>query len=346
MILPIRTERLIIRVMRTSDAEVLSTYRSDPAVAKHQLWTVPFTIDDAREMLADQDDPATDLGPGANLQLAVERDGVVIGDVYARVDETGGVAEIGYTLATAFQGHGYATEAAGAVVEALFDRVGVGRVYGELDPDNVASQRVLERIGLVFESQTRKSFLWRGVWSDNMGYAATGDEYERWRHRPRHAPDVIRLVELTHADHRRYADLRTHYSQQRFVATVAQSFGDALHPPPGNDGTPFIPWLRGIEADGEPVGFVMATEPTAADPEPYLWRLLIDRVHQRRGIGSAVVEQLCEMWSRQGVERVTVTWIDGPGSPAPMYRKLGFVPSGEMDGDEVVAHRPLTKVRP
>ena len=346
MILPIRTPRLTVRVMRTTDAAVLSAYRSDPAVAEHQLWDLPFTLDDARRMLHDQDDPAADLGPGATLQLAVEHDGAVVGDVYAGVDETGGVAEIGYTLATAHQGHGWATEAAAAVVEALFDRVGVGRVYGELDPENIASQRVLERIGLSFESHTRASFLWRGVWSDNMAYSATRAEFDQWRRRPRHRPGEVRLVELTHANHRRYAALRTHHSQRRFVSTVAQTFGDALYPPPGNEGSPFVPWLRGIEADGDPVGVVMTTEPTRADPEPYLWRLLIDRLHQRRGIGTMVIEQLRTMWVSDGVERAIVTWIDGPGSPAPLYRRLGFVPTGEMDGAETVAAWALAKVRP
>jgi len=331
-------------MMRSTDAPALVCYRNDPQVAKHQLWSLPFTIDQARQMLANQDDPAADLSVGGAYQLAIERDGTVIGDVFTSIDATGGVAEIGFTLLADEQGNGYATEAAAAVVEAMFEKIGVGRVYGELDPANVASQRTLERLGLVFEAHTKASFLWRGEWTDNLSYAATGDDYTRWRDRPRHRPTAIRLIELDHANHRRYAALRTHYSQRGFVASVEQSFGDALYPPPGNDGAPFRPWLRGIEADGEPVGFVMTTEPTASDPEPYLWRLLIDRLHQRRGIGSAVVDQLCSDWATAGVDSAIVTWIEGPGSPAPMYTALGFVPTGELDGEEIVARRVLRRV--
>lgn len=52
--------------------------------------------------------------------LAVELNGQVIGDVVAHVDPTGGVAEIGYTLARPRHGKGYAREAASALVEHLF----------------------------------------------------------------------------------------------------------------------------------------------------------------------------------------------------------------------------------
>lgn len=328
-------------MMRTTDAAALVEYRNDPQIAKHQLWILPFTLEQAMAMVADQDDDDADLHEGGAFQLAIELDGRMIGDVYTQIDDTGGVAEIGFTLASAYQGNGYATEAAGAVVDSLFDQIGVGRVYGELDPANVASQRTLERLGLIFEAHTKSSFLWRGEWTDNLSYASTREEYDTWRNRPRHRPTQVRLVELDHGNHRRYAALRLHYSQRNFVATVEQSFGDALYPPPGNDGTPFIAWHRGIEADGEPVGFVMTTVPTASDPEPYIWRLSIDRLHQRRGIGSSVVERLCDDWAAAGVESVILSWVDGPGSPAPMYRRLGFVETGEMDGDETVARRTL-----
>ena len=60
--------------------------------------------------------------------------------------------------------------------------------------------------------------------------------------------------------------------------------------PESIDGAPVVPWMRAIEADGELVGFVMLAITTEAHPEPYLWRFLIDRMHQRRGIGSAALD--------------------------------------------------------
>ncbi|MEZ5192210.1 MAG: GNAT family N-acetyltransferase [Nocardioides sp.] len=166
---PQRTERLLVRIMCSTDAPVFAAYRS-PEVARHQLWDLPYTLADATEVLASQDEQ-DDLVLGGWTQLAVEHDGEVVGDVCAHVDETGWLAEIGFTLAREHQGRGFATEAATALVTDLVERVGVGRVVGELDPVNVASQRVLESIGLDYEATTLKSFRWRGEWTDNRATA-------------------------------------------------------------------------------------------------------------------------------------------------------------------------------
>lgn len=340
MPLPLRTDRLLIRMMTTADAPRFAAYRNDPEVARYQLWNLPFTVEDAIKVLADQDDN-DQLVIGSWNQLAVEADGVVVGDVCTHIDETANVAEIGYTLAREHQGHGYAREAARALVDELFDEVGVGRVFGELDPENVASQRVLESLGLTFEAVTKRSFLWRGEWVDNMSYAVTRDEYEAWRTRPTGAPERVELVELDHRNAGQFARLATHKSEERFVAPVSASYADALFPDVDNGGA-LVPWLRGITADGEPAGFVMTAEVSPTNPDPYLWRLLIDRRHQRRGIAKRALDQLVDRLRQEGHSTLYTSWVDGPGSPRPFYERLGFVPTGEMVEGEVEARLELT----
>lgn len=334
-VLPLRTARLTLRTMQPADAEAFARYRNDPAVARYQLWDLPYTLDQAREALADQDG-VEGIFVGAGTQIAVELDGVVIGDVYVDVDETGGTSELGYTLGVEHQGHGYAREAAGAIVEVLFDKVGVGRVYGELAPENVASQRVLEAVGLECEGVTKKSFFWRGEWTDNMSYATTSEEYAAWRSRPTGPPATVELVVIDDSNQRRFGKLATHHSEERFVASVLLSYADALFPEI-EDGGRVEPWFRGIVADGEPAGFVMTAEVTAHHPEPYLWRFLIDRRHQRRGIGRRALDILFDRLRADGHATVVTSWVDGPGSPRPFYERLGFVPTGEIDDGEVVA---------
>ena len=328
------TPRLTIRIMRSADAPAFAAYRNDPAVAKHQLWELPYTHADALEVLADQDE-LTDLRVGGWTQLAVERRDTpgVIGDVCCHLDDTGAVAEIGYTLATAHQGHGYAREAAGALLAALFERPELVRATAELDPPNIASQRVLEAIGLRFESLTRRSFLWRGEWTDNLAYAVTRGEYEAWC-APRARVGSVDLVELTVVNFRRYATLETHYSQRRFVDPVLDSYGDAFFPEVV-DGAPLTPRLRGVEADGEPVGFVMCSAVTSAHPEPYLWRLLVDRRHQGRGVGAATIGTLVALLRAEGAPSLRTSWVEGPGSPRAFYEGLGFVPTGRLIDSEV-----------
>ena len=338
-ILPIRTPRLTVRMMTVADAAVMASYRNMPDVAAHQLWDLPYTVADAEGALSDQfaDD---DLVLGGRYQLAIvlgdDPAGEVVGDVYTAIDERGGFAELGYTLFPRHQGHGYASEATAAVAAALVDRLGIRRLYGELDPVNVASQRVLERVGLEFEALTRLSFWWRGSLVDNLSYAATATSFDQWRNRPRQPPGDVTLAPIDWRTHHTYTALQVHYSQRRFVADNATSLADALYPE-HIDGAPVAPWVRGITADGIPVGLVMTAEVTDVHPEPYLWRLMIDRLHQRRGIAGRVIEQLQSRYAGSGVGSMLTSWVDGPGSPRPFYERIGFEPTGQIVDGEVEA---------
>jgi diamine N-acetyltransferase len=103
-----------------------------------------------------------------------------------------------------------------------------------------------------------------------------------------------------------------------------------------------VPWMRGVKADGDYVGFVMIAEISETNPEPYLWRLLIDRYHQRRGIASRVLEMLVEECKEMGATTLLTSWGEGKGSPRPFYLKHGFVPTGEIVDDETEARLTFT----
>ena len=102
-----------------------------------------------------------------------------------------------------------------------------------------------------------------------------------------------------------------------------------------------VPWPRIVHADGEAVGFVMMQEPTTTHPDAYLWRLLIDRMHQRRGIGKRVVQAVIDQAREWDCSALSVSWVPGVGSPEPMYLAVGFEPTGEIDDGEVVARLQL-----
>src|SRR5690606_10237236 len=316
---------------RESDVDVLTAYRNDPGVARLQDWELPYPRERAERLVAAHAE-RDDVLPGEGTQLAVERDGRLVGDIYVGLDEHCGVAEVGFTLAAAHQGKGYAVEAVSAVVDDLVDRLGVHRVVGELSPDNVASARLLERLGMTFEHWAEKSFWWRGAWDDNLYYSMTADQRRAWRDRPRTAPERVVLVELTHENFRDYGRLRTHRSQERFVGGVEQSYADALFPGT-HQGHPVTPVLRGIEADGEPVGFLMyAVDGGAADP--FLWRFLVDRCHQGRGIGARALRLWLDDLRAGGHAAVATSWVQAPGGPEAFYLRAGFELTGETaDGE-------------
>ena len=77
------------------------------------------------------------------------RDGTHIGDLCFKGLDANGMAEIGYGILEEYQGQGYATEAIGAAVNWALRQSGVTRVEAETEPDNLASQRVLEKCGFL-----------------------------------------------------------------------------------------------------------------------------------------------------------------------------------------------------
>ena len=125
------------------------------------------------------------------------------------------------------------------------------------------------------------------------------------------------------------------------MAPMPGSLAQALIAPLDGPGTPQTPWLRAIEADGEVTGFVMLA--LIDDPEqvPFLWRLLIDRMHQRRGIAGMALDLVEDDVRAMGEAALMTSWIPGRGSPEPFYRARGFEPTGDIDNGEVVARKTL-----
>lgn len=335
---PLRTERLVVRMPREDDVDVLTAYRNDPEVARLQDWELPYPRERAEQLVAAHAD-RDDVLLGGGTQLAVEREGQLVGDVYVGLDEHCGIAEVGFTLAREHQHQGYAVEAVSAVVDDLVDRLGVHRVVGELSPENLASARLLERLGMTYEYWAEKSFWWRGAWDDNLHYSMTAEQRRDWRSRPRTAPVSVRLVELTHENFRDYGRLRTHRSQERFAPTVEECYAEALFPEPAGD-QPVIPVLRGVEADGEPAGFLMWTDGVGG-AAPRLRNLLVDRRHQGRGIGGRTLTAWIDGMRPGGHPVLQTGWVRAPGGPEPFFLAAGFMPTSELVGEEAVARLTL-----
>jgi diamine N-acetyltransferase len=146
----------------------------------------------------------------------------------------------------------------------------------------------------------------------------------------------VRLEPITEDNLKAVFDLQVGPGQDAFVAPNPWSLAQALAE---HD----IAWPRAVVDGDEVVGFLMLEiDPHEEDGRPFwLWRMMIAADRQRRGYGTAAIALAChEVRSRGGTELYT-SWVPGEGSPGPFYERLGFVPTGEMDEDEIVGRLTL-----
>ena len=128
-------------------------------------------------------------------------------------------------------------------------------------------------------------------------------------------------------------------SQERFVASNAISLAQALFSKTA--------WYRAIYVDDTPVGFVMLSDdslsPTPpADPQVWIWRLMVDERYQGQGFGPAALRLVIDhVRHKGGFRSLQVSYVPGEGSPERMYLAAGFKHTGRLEEDEVVLELPL-----
>lgn len=177
------TQRLILRPFEDRDIIPFSTYRSDPEVARYQGWEAPYSIQQAEQFVA-AEKTRQRAQPGQWVQVAMElkATGEMIGDcAFYCLENDPRQAEIGFTLARSFQGQGYATEAITCLLDYLFGDLGLHRVRANCDPENAASARLLERVGMRHEGRFIESLWFKGGWVGEDWYALLRREWEAQR---------------------------------------------------------------------------------------------------------------------------------------------------------------------
>ena len=337
-----RDQQFVVRNFRVGDVEAHAANRNEPSTAEFQSWSLPYPIEKAEESIArfiEMDKP-TD-GESFGYVIADATNDAFMGDLAVHLEWGGRAAEIGFSLTPESRGRGIATGAARFIVQHLFDEVGVKRIHASLHPENVASMMVLERLGFIYEGTPRQSYWVDDVCTDDPQFGLLRSDWDAWNARTRTRPTTVELQAVTNLNRDDVFRIESHRSQLRFISPMANSAAHALAPDLDDNGGRLVPWLRAIVADGIVVGFVMVAEQTSTFPHPMLWRLLIDRQHQRRGIGWKTLDLLTHHFRSQGCEQFLVSWVPGRSNPEPMYLRYGFVPTGEMDDEELVASLTL-----
>jgi RimJ/RimL family protein N-acetyltransferase len=178
---PIQTERLTLRqyTESESDFDALFAMHSDPEVTRHLLFD-PRTPDEVRESLKKRAAPLelTADGDAVNVVVELRETGQHLGDLTLFLVSTEHrLAEIGFVFHPHFHGHGYASEAATALLRVAFEDLEFHRVIGRCDVRNTASSALMKRIGMRQEAHFVRNEFLKGEWTDELVFALLDEEW-------------------------------------------------------------------------------------------------------------------------------------------------------------------------
>lgn len=162
----LQTARLILRPPQAADAKAIALLANDIRIAQNTTRIPhPYAPPDARAWLR-----AVNGKDGEATYLVTLADGTIIGACGVEPRD-GNSPELGYWIGTQYWGHGYATEAARAVIDHAFTELGCEQLQSGARISNPASRRVLEKCG----------FQWCGVGLYRIRSIASSAPIDRFR---------------------------------------------------------------------------------------------------------------------------------------------------------------------
>ena len=165
------TSEVSLRAARPEDAPLLHLWRSERSVRRYQPLAPLSTAQLRAELAARRfDDLYRARGDRFDWIVSLRRQPAGWITLVIHSWEHG-LGECGYSLSTPFQGKGIMPLALRQFVAELFGRTRLHRIEARTATDNVASQRVLERLGFRREGTLRSYFQLDGAWIDNYLYA-------------------------------------------------------------------------------------------------------------------------------------------------------------------------------
>ena len=162
------TDLVSLRTLTRENVEDFFLWASDPEVAKFMTWEAYTDKKDALEFLVN-------IAESHPYFKAIVYDGKVVGSVTLSIGKGNNSfkAELGYVLTRKYWGKGFTTAAVIKAVQEAFSQLKLSRIEAFVDPQNMASQRVLEKSGMKREGYLKNYLLFKGQISDRYIYAIT-----------------------------------------------------------------------------------------------------------------------------------------------------------------------------
>lgn len=172
----IHTKRLdLIEIREKHLCDLYKLFGDENATRFYNL--LPLQKEEDAQMLIDRFRSRFSEGLAIRWGIAIKGEQHIIGTVGFNSYENNHKATIGYDLQTLYWGKGYATEALRAVINFGFQSLGINRIEAEIMTGNLASEKVLSKLGFTKEGVLRQWMLWNGKHYDMAMYSLLKDEH-------------------------------------------------------------------------------------------------------------------------------------------------------------------------
>ncbi|WP_427110674.1 GNAT family N-acetyltransferase [Lysinibacillus xylanilyticus] len=169
------TARLTLRPISLDDLDAMFNYTSSESVARYVTWEPHTRLDDTKEFV---EFILNGYQQGNHLLWGIEYDQKLIGTIdFVAIDDKHKFAEIGYVLSEDFWNKGIPTEAVKKLIDYGFNELKLVRIQARCFEENIGSQKVMEKSGMLFEEILRKSMFVKGNHQNMKMYAITDDNY-------------------------------------------------------------------------------------------------------------------------------------------------------------------------
>jgi len=179
----LETERLVLRDFSYSDTHDLFLIRSNPRIMEFMDSHLHQSLTDSREMIAQMLGSFLDE-TGINWAIENKYNGKMIGYIgYWRLMKPSVRAELGYALKTHVWGKGYMKEALWEILNFGFEQFGLHSVEANVNPDNIASARMLKSLGFKKEAHYKENYFFDDRFIDSIIYSLLETDFQPIEHK-------------------------------------------------------------------------------------------------------------------------------------------------------------------
>jgi RimJ/RimL family protein N-acetyltransferase len=329
----IETQRLILRRFRLEDAEdMYHNWASDPEVTRYLTWPVHASVEVTKSLLADWVARYEDGGT-FNWVMEDKETGKAIGNIsVVKLNERTEAADMGYCMSRAYWGRGLMPEALTAVINYLFDVVGLNRIAACHDVNNPKSGRVMAKASMTFEGILHSAGRNNQGFCDVGRYVLLREDTEAPVQESAPAPVAVRLAREEDLDRvnelrRDVNDLHVAGVPDVFKPGFCDELRDFLYVIWKNPQQEIVV----AELEGKVCGFAVLNHINKPE-NPFMFErdfldideFGVDASCRRQGIASAMIRFIREFAREKGFRRIELNMWEFNRGALAFYEAAGF----------------------